>query len=143
MTMKLIKHLIILIALSHLSMGQKGINFIKTSNFNAAVNAAKQQNKLLFVEAYAPDCHVCMSFKGTFAQPQVGNVYNSHFINIQLDVNNPDNLAILKKYKIIINATPTFIFFEPKTMKVVQVKAFGEKDNSFISVNLIGQKAAI
>ena len=26
-------------------MGQKGINFIKTSNFNAAVNAAKKQNK--------------------------------------------------------------------------------------------------
>ena len=120
--MKFIKHLIILIALSHLSWGQKGINFIKTSNFNAAVNAAKQQNKLLFVEAYAPDCHVCMAFKGTFAQPQVGNVYNTNFINFQLDVNNPDNLAILKKYKIILNATPTFIFFEPKTMKVLLAK---------------------
>ena len=140
--MKFIKLIIFIIALSHQSWGQKGINFIKTNNFNAAVNAAKQQNKLLFVEAYAPDCHVCMAFKGTFAQPQVGKVYNTNFINFQLDVNNPDNLAVLKKYKIILNATPTFIFFEPKTMKVVQVKAFGEKDNSVISVNLIGQKAA-
>lgn len=136
------KYLFFLLIVSNVSYGQKGINFIKTTNFNVAVNAAKQQNKLLFVEAYAPDCHVCMSFKGTFAQPQVGNVYNKNFINFQLDVNNPDNLSILKKYKIIINATPTFIFFEPKTMKVVQVKAFGEKDNSVISVNQIGQKAA-
>jgi hypothetical protein len=140
--MKFSKYLFILLLISQLSWGQKGINFLKTTNFNVAVNTAKQQNKLLFVEAYAPDCHVCMSFKGTFAQPQVGLVYNANFINFQLDVNNPDNLAILKKYKIIINATPTFIFFEPKTMKVVQVKAFGEKDNSVISVNQIGQKAA-
>jgi thiol-disulfide isomerase/thioredoxin len=140
--MKFNKYLFFFLTISQLSFGQKGINFINTSNFNVALNAAKQQNKLLFVEAYAPDCHVCMSFKGTFAQPQVGNVYNKNFINFQLDVNNPDNLAILKRYKIIINATPTFIFFDPKTMKVVQVKAFGEKDNSVISVNLIGQKAA-
>jgi thiol-disulfide isomerase/thioredoxin len=140
--MKFSKYLFILLLISQLSWGQKGINFLKTTNFNVAVNTAKQQNKLLFVEAYAPDCHICMSFKGTFAQPQVGLVYNANFINFQLDVNNPDNLAILKKYKIIINATPTFIFFEPKTMKVVQVKAFGEKDNSVISVNQIGQKAA-
>jgi len=140
--MRLIKYLFLLAIISPFSYGQKGINFIKTSNFYVAVNAAKQQNKLLFVEAYAPDCHVCMSFKGTFAQPQVGVVYNTNFINFQLDVNNPDNLAILKKYKIIINATPTFIFFEPKSMKVVQVKAFGEKDNSVISVNQIGQRAA-
>jgi thiol-disulfide isomerase/thioredoxin len=140
--MRLIKCLILVTFICSSTFGQKGINFIKTSNFYVAVNAAKQQNKLLFVEAYAPDCHVCMSFKGTFAQPQVGAVYNTNFINFQLDVNNPDNLAILKKYKIIINATPTFIFFEPKTMKVIQVKAFGEKDNSVISVNQIGQRAA-
>ena len=49
---------------------QKGINFVKTGNFNVALNLAKQQNKLLFMEVYAPDCHICNSFKGTFAQPQ-------------------------------------------------------------------------
>lgn len=140
--MKLVKTTLFLIFLNHLGFSQKGINFIKTTNFNVAVNTAKQQGKLLFVEAYEPDCHVCKSFKGTFAQPQVGNLYNANFINFQLDVNNPENLAILKKYKIIINATPTFIFFDPKTMKVLQAKSFGEKENSVIHVNQIGQKAA-
>ena len=121
---------------------QKGINFLKTTNFYTAVNTAKQQNKILFIEAYAPDCHICNSFKGTFAQPQVGAVYNSNFVNFQLDMNNPDNFNLLKKYKIIINATPTFLFFDPKTMKIVQAKVFGEKENSVINVNSIGQKAA-
>ena len=124
------------------AQAQKGIQFIKTTNFNVAVNAAKQQNKILFVEAYAPDCHVCAAFKGTFAQPQVGNLYNAQFVNFQLDMNNPENFNLLKQMKININATPTFLFFDPKTMKVVQAKSFGEKENSVINVNSIGQKAS-
>jgi len=124
------------------AQAQKGIQFIKTTNFNVAVNAAKQQNKILFVEAYAPDCHVCAAFKGTFAQPQVGNLYNAQFVNFQLDMNNPENFNFLKQMKININATPTFLFFDPKTMKVVQAKSFGEKENSVINVNSIGQKAS-
>jgi len=124
------------------AQAQKGIQFMKTTNLNVAVNAAKQQNKILFVEAYAPDCHVCSAFKGTFAQPQVGALYNAQFVNFQLDMNNPENFNLLKQMKININATPTFLFFDPKTMKVVQAKSFGEKENSVINVNSIGQKAS-
>jgi len=124
------------------AQAQKGIQFMKTTNLNVAVNAAKQQNKILFVEAYAPDCHVCSAFKGTFAQPQVGALYNAQFVNFQLDMNNPENFNLLKQMKININVTPTFLFFDPKTMKVVQAKSFGEKENSVINVNSIGQKAS-
>jgi len=132
---------LILISVSS-SFAQKGINFLNTSNLNTAINAAKKQNKLLFVEVYAPDCHICNSFKGTFAQPQVGNIYNASFVSFQLDIRQPENQKILQKLKIIINATPTFLFFNPKTMKLVQAKAFGEKENSVVHVNSIAQKAA-
>jgi thioredoxin-related protein len=131
---------LILISVSS-TFAQKGINFLKTTNFNTAIAAAKKQNKLLFVEVYAPDCHVCNSFKGTFAQPQVGNVYNANFVNFQLDIRSPENQKNIQQLKIIINATPTFLFFDPKTMKLVQAKAFGEKENSVINVNSIAQKA--
>lgn len=120
---------------------QKGINFVKTGNFNVALNSAKQQNKLLFMEVYAPDCHICNSFKGTFAQPQVGALYNAKFINFQLDIRKQENYLLLQKMKININATPTFIFIDPKTTKVIQAKIFGEKENSIINVNSIAQKA--
>ncbi|RVU26602.1 thioredoxin family protein [Sandaracinomonas limnophila] len=121
---------------------QRGIQFLTNKNFNQAIALAKQQNKLLFVEAYAPDCHVCQSFKGTFAQPQVGALYNAKFINYQLDLRQQMNYQILRQLKIIINATPTFLFFDPKTMKLVQARIFGEGENSVINVNSIGQKAA-
>lgn len=123
------------------TFAQKGINFLKTNNLNTAIAAAKKENKLLFVEVYAPDCHTCNSFNGTFAQPQVGNVYNANFINFQLDIRTPENQKIIRQLKIIINATPTFLFFEPKSMKLVQAKSFGEKENSVINVNSIAQKA--
>ena len=121
---------------------QKGVNFLKTNNLNTAIETAKKQNKLLFVEVYAPDCHVCNSFTGTFSQPQVGALYNAQFVNFQLDIRKPENQRILQQLKIIINATPTFLFFEPKSMKLVQARAFAERENSVVNVNAIAQKAA-
>jgi hypothetical protein len=93
------------------------------------------------MEVYAPDCHICNSFKGTFAQPQVGSLYNSKFINFQLDIRKQENYQLLQQMKININATPTFIFIDPKTNKIIQAKIFGEKENSIIHVNSIAQKA--
>ncbi|MFM6948637.1 MAG: thioredoxin family protein [Aquirufa sp.] len=132
---------IVLCAIGIVSNAQKGINFVKTGNFNVALNLAKQQNKLLFMEVYAPDCHICNSFKGTFAQPQVGALYNTKFVNFQLDIRKQENYQLLQKMKININATPTFIFIDPKTSKIIQAKIFGEKENSIINVNSIAQKA--
>ena len=140
--MRLLKYVIICFVVATQVQAQKGINFIKSTSLQAAINTAKQQNKLLFVEVYAPDCHICNSFKGTFAQPQVGNLYNTSFVNFQLDIRKPENQKALQQLKIIINATPTFLFFEPKSMKLIQAKAFGEKENSIINVNSIAQKAA-
>lgn len=134
--------LVIILLLSMPSKAQKGINFIKTGNFNVAIATAKKQNKLLFMEVYAPDCHICNAFKGTFAQPQVGALYNAKFVNFQLDIRNPENQNLLKKLKININATPTFIFMDPNTLQVVGAKIFGERENSVINVNSIAQKAA-
>jgi thioredoxin-related protein len=140
--MRLFLHILLFASLAIQLPAQKGINFIKTTSLQTAINTAKQQNKLLFVEVYAPDCHICNSFKGTFAQPQVGNLYNTSFVNFQLDIRKPENQKALQQLKIIINATPTFLFFEPKSMKLVQAKAFGEKENTIINVNSIAQKAA-
>jgi thioredoxin-related protein len=140
--MRLFLHILLFASLAIQLPAQKGINFIKTTSLQTAINTAKQQNKLLFVEVYAPDCHICNSFKGTFAQPQVGNLYNTSFVNFQLDIRKPENQKALQQLKIIINATPTFLFFEPKSMKLVQAKAFGEKENTIINVNSIAQKAS-
>ena len=139
--MRSIKFILFFSLFASSGFAQKGINFLKTNNLNTAITAAKQQNKLLFVEVYAPDCHICNSFKGTFAQPQVGALYNAKFVSYQLDIRKPESQRILQQLKVIINASPTFLYFERKTMKLVQAKAFGERENSILNVNSIGQKA--
>ena len=50
---------------------------------------AKAQNKPVFLEVYAPTCHVCSAFKPTFENPQVGAVYNRNFVSYKLDITAP------------------------------------------------------
>lgn len=135
------KYILLTLLLPFLSVAQ-GIDFLQVNSLQEARVAAIKQNKLLFMEIYAPDCHICNSFKGVFTQAAVGAVYNKNFINYQLDIRNPANEMALKQAGIILNATPTFVFFEPKSMKIVQARIFGEKDNTVTMVNGIGTKAA-
>jgi len=134
------KYILISLLLPFLSVAQ-GINFLQVNSLQEARAEAIKQNKLLFMEIYSPDCHVCNSFKGVFNQPSVGAIYNKYFVNYQLDIHNPANQMTLKQAGIILNATPTFVFFEPKSMKIVQARIFGEKDNTVSLVNAIGTKA--
>ena len=134
------KKLLLLLLLPFIVLSQ-GIKFSSASSLQEARAEAIKQNKLLFMEIYAPDCHVCSSFKGVFTQAAVGAVYNKNFVNFQLDINNPANQITLKQAGIILNATPTFVFFEPKSMKIVQARIFGEKDNTISMVNGIATKA--
>jgi thioredoxin-related protein len=135
------KYILITLLLPFLSLAQ-GINFLPVNSLQEARAEAIKQNKLLFMEIYAPDCHICNSFKGVFTQAAVGGVYNKNFVNYQLDIRNPANQMTLKQAGIIVNATPTFVFFEPKTMKIVQARIFGEKENTVTMVNAIATKAA-
>ncbi len=135
------KYILITLLLPFLSQAQ-GINFLQVNSLQEARAEAIKQNKLLFMEIYAPDCHICNSFKGVFTQAAVGGVYNKNFVNYQLDIRNPANQMALKQAGIIVNATPTFVFFEPKSMKIVQARIFGEKENTVTMVNAIATKAA-
>ena len=135
--MKKIFLLLILPFIGH----SQGIKFSTASSLQEARSEAIKQNKLLFMEIYAPDCHVCSAFKGVFTQPTVGEVYNKNFVNYQLDIRNPANQLAIKQAGIILNATPTFVFFEPKSMKIVQARIFGEKDNTATMLNAIASKA--
>ncbi|MFM6914940.1 MAG: thioredoxin family protein [Aquirufa sp.] len=120
------KKILLFLILPFLGLSQ-GINFSTASSLQEARAEAIKQNKLLFMEIYAPDCHICNSFKGVFTQAAVGAVYNKNFVNYQLDIRNPANQMVLKQAGIIVNATPTFVFFEPKSMKIVQARIFWRK----------------
>ncbi len=106
--MKKILLFVACIALS-LSAFSQGIVFETDHNFDNALAKAKKENKLIFLDGFASWCGPCkMMASKIFTQKVVGDYFNSNFINMKLDMEAPENLAIAKKYE--VKAFPTLLF---------------------------------
>jgi thioredoxin-related protein len=120
--------LIICIIVCTAANAQK-VNFITNGNLRTAFDLAKAQNKKVFLEVYAPDCHTCQLFEPIFADKKVAQYYNEHFISYRLDANNIETHAFLQKQKVSVLRTPTFLFYG-NDVKLIHEVAFTEKQNS-------------
>lgn len=92
------------------SENTKHIAFEK-SNWQAALNKAKKENKLIFLDAYTAWCRPCIQMaKDVFTLDNVADFYNQHFINVSMDMEKGDGPPLIKKYK--IRAYPDFLFID-------------------------------
>lgn len=108
--MKKTLFLVTLLVMS-LSVFSQGIKFEEDHNFNNALAKAKQENKFIFLDAYASWCGPCkMMAAKIFPLKEVGDYYNAHFVNLKLDMEAPENVEIAKKYA--VSAFPTFLFID-------------------------------
>jgi thiol:disulfide interchange protein len=84
------------------------INFEK-GNWQAALDKAKKENKLIFLDAYTEWCRPCIQMaKDVFTLDKVADVYNENFVNVSMDMEKGDGPPLIKKYKIA--AYPDFLF---------------------------------
>ncbi|MEP7236507.1 MAG: thioredoxin family protein [Ferruginibacter sp.] len=84
-----------------------GIQFME-SDWNKALQEAKKQNKPIFLDAYTSWCGPCKMLKNnTFTDKAVGEYFNKNFINVALDMEKGDGIAVAEKYQ--IRAYPTLI----------------------------------
>lgn len=125
---RLLSALFILCSFSQI-YAQKGVAFLTGGNLRTVFDVAKTQNKYVFLEAYAPTCHVCNAFKPTFENAQVGNFYNQNFVSYKLDMTSAEATAFLQKQKIYIPSTPTLLFFD-KNVKLIHIAVMGEQFNT-------------
>ncbi len=89
---------------------EEGIQFVE-ADWNKAVQEAKKQKKLIFIDAYTSWCGPCRMLKQkTFTDKAAGEYFNSHFINIALDMEKGDGLAFAEKYQ--IRAYPTLLIMD-------------------------------
>ncbi|MBO0951287.1 thioredoxin family protein [Fibrella sp. HMF5405] len=107
-------HTILLICLlcTLQAVAQKGIAF-QQAPLSTVFKTAQKAGKLVFVEVYSPDCHVCQSFMPTLADSRVGKSYNAKFISTKADVNLPATRDWLKSKKFYVPSLPLFLFFTP------------------------------
>lgn len=103
---------------------ESGIKFEKTS-WNQALQKAKAENKIIFMDAYTSWCGPCKSMQArVFPDKKVGEFFNENFINVKIDMEQGEGPALGMKYP--VRGYPTLFFIDPKTGKIVN-QALGYK----------------
>lgn len=115
----------------HICSSAQGITF-EHGNFAAVCAKAKAEKKLVFIDVYTSWCGPCKHMAATvFKQDNVGQYFNSHFINYKIDAEKGEGKALAAKYK--IQYYPTYLFIDDKG--AVFNKAVGNtKDSVFLGI---------
>lgn len=89
------------------SYGQ-GIDFFE-GDYKEAFAAADAKDVLVFVDAYAVWCGPCKRMsKQVFPKSEVGDFFNSNFVNMKIDMEKGQGLVFGKTYP--VSAYPSFFF---------------------------------
>lgn len=92
-----------------ITFGQ-GIDF-NAPSFKEAIKTAKEENKLIFVDAYTTWCGPCKWMaKNVFTEDKVGEYYNNSFVNVKIDMEKGEGPKLAKAWK--ITGYPTLIFID-------------------------------
>lgn len=125
-TMKYNLLLLALLTLSANILAAQGIEFFHGS-WEEALEKAKAEEKVIFVDAYAEWCGPCkMMARNVFPNEKVGDFYNRHFINMKIDMEKGMGLEFRKKYP--VSAFPTLFFIDGKGELVQKAKGAKKAD---------------
>jgi tetratricopeptide (TPR) repeat protein len=82
-------------------------------DFEAALARAKKGRQLLFVDAWAPWCHTCLSMREVVLErPELGR-FQRDFTFVAVDTDRPENAAFVERYH--MRVWPTFFVIDPAT----------------------------
>ncbi len=108
-----------------------GIQFYRGS-WNEALQLAKKENKLIFLDVYATWCGPCKKLKkNSFSNSEVGNFYNANFINVSLDGEQGDGAKLVNQYN--LSGYPSLLFIDA-TGKTVKVTSGYHNSNELLDI---------
>jgi len=94
--------------------GAKGakIQFVN-KDFEQVLSQAKEENKLIFMDAYTDWCYPCKKMdKRVFTNKEAASFYNDNFINYKLNVKGAANKKLARRYG--VRAYPTLVYINGK-----------------------------
>lgn len=102
------KNIVFFLTLFSTIIFAQGIKF-EQDTFSNILAKAKKENKLVFLDAYASWCGPCkMLERNIFPQKEVGDFYNTNFVNAHFDMEKGEGISIARKYG--ISSYPTLLF---------------------------------
>lgn len=88
-----------------------GIDFSQ-SEWQDIFVQAKQENKIVFVDAYTSWCGPCKKMsREVFTNTKVGDFYNANFINVKVDMERGNGPKLAASFAVY--AYPTYLFLSP------------------------------
>ena len=103
-----------------------GIHF-QDITFTEALAQAKKENKPIFMNVYATWCPPCNSIKKTtFQSDKVGSAFNKSFVNISIDAEKGEGIALAKKYE--VTAHPLMLVIDANGNVEKRILGFVKED---------------
>ena len=88
------------------------INF-REGGFAEALEAAKSENKLVFMDCYTSWCGPCkLMASKEFVQEKAGEYFNPRFVSVKIDMEEGEGVELRKRYD--VNAYPTLLVLNVK-----------------------------
>ncbi len=66
-----------------------------------AKRIAQRQDKLIFIDTYAVWCKPCKELDKTFNDREVANYFNTHFVNVKVDMDGAIGKKLAKQYDVV------------------------------------------
>uniref|UniRef100_UPI0040482968 thioredoxin family protein n=1 Tax=Roseivirga sp. TaxID=1964215 RepID=UPI0040482968 len=118
--------IILAIFLFKLSSASEIIPFIEiktAEDWKKAVALAKQENKLLFVDAYADWCAYCHQLdKEVYTDPEVIAYFTQSFINVKFDTESGHGILLAEEFGVV--SLPTLFFLSPDESVFQTIEGF-------------------
>ncbi|MFN3852526.1 MAG: thioredoxin family protein [Spirosomataceae bacterium] len=100
------------------TFAQTGIKFAH-GTWKQAVQQAKKEKKLIFLDAYTTWCGPCKMLQANvFPDKELGDFYNQNFINVKMDMESAEGERLAAMYP--LRGYPTLFFIDPNNGKVVK-----------------------
>lgn len=116
---------------------EDGIQF-HNGTWEEALQIAKKENKLIFLDIYATWCGPCKQLKkNTFSSAEVGTFYNENFVNVALDGEQGEGKMLMQKYA--LRSFPSLLFIDGNGKVVGQTVGY-HNPSQFLELGQIFSK---